>query len=188
MSAYVAITRVRRRENLLIFRPFDRKPYNEGEMPGTQKLLQVLRGESVDWDEWEAKLMPRDQCERCRRRLLVEAFTKYEFQRKERPAFCKECTAEMKGQDEKWCKTCNTWATKAEGDGCAGEGDETKKIRTLYCVKCSDVKAQQNSRTGNAKWKESVLTVRCSSKTCLALFDEQGEVSDAQKKKTMWQG
>ena len=57
-------------------------------MPGAQKLLQVLRGESVDWDEWEAMLMPRDQCGRCRRRLLVEAFTKYEFQRKERPAFC----------------------------------------------------------------------------------------------------
>ena len=32
MSSYVAITRVRRRENLLIFRPFDRKPYNEGEI------------------------------------------------------------------------------------------------------------------------------------------------------------
>ena len=65
MSSYVAITRVRRRENLLIFRPFDRKPHNEGEMPGTQKLLQVLRGDTVDWEEWEAKLMPRDQCGRC---------------------------------------------------------------------------------------------------------------------------
>eukprot|EP00959_Pyramimonas_sp_CCMP1952_P402622 8436892-Pyramimonas_sp.AAC.1 len=37
MSSCVAITRVRRRENLLMFRPFDRKPYNAGEMPGTQK-------------------------------------------------------------------------------------------------------------------------------------------------------
>ena len=50
------------------------------------------------------------------------------------------------------------------------------------CVKCSDVKAQQNSRAGNAKWMESKLTVRCSNKTCLALFDEQCEVSDAQKR------
>eukprot|EP00959_Pyramimonas_sp_CCMP1952_P434072 9089891-Pyramimonas_sp.AAC.1 len=67
MSSYVAITRVRKRENLLTFRPFDRKPDNAGEMPGTQKLLQVLRGDKMDWDEWEAELMPRDQCERCRR-------------------------------------------------------------------------------------------------------------------------
>ena len=61
-----------------------------------------------------------------------------------------------------------------------GGGDE--EFRTSYCVKCSDVKAQQKSRAGNAKWRESKLTVRCSSKTCLTLFDEQGEVSDAQKK------
>eukprot|EP00959_Pyramimonas_sp_CCMP1952_P419445 8785463-Pyramimonas_sp.AAC.1 len=74
MSSYVAITRVRRRENSLICRPFGRKPYNAGEMPGAKKFLQFLRGESFDWGEWEAELMPRDQCERCRR-LLVEAFT-----------------------------------------------------------------------------------------------------------------
>ena len=87
MSSYVAIARVRRRENLLIFWQFNRKAYNEGEMAGAKKLLQVLRGEDVDWVKWETVVMPRDQCERCRRRLLVEAFTKYEFQRKERPAF-----------------------------------------------------------------------------------------------------
>eukprot|EP00959_Pyramimonas_sp_CCMP1952_P433309 9073787-Pyramimonas_sp.AAC.1 len=51
MSSYVAITRVRMRENLLIFRPFDRKLYSAGEMPGARRLLQVLRGESFDWDE-----------------------------------------------------------------------------------------------------------------------------------------
>eukprot|EP00959_Pyramimonas_sp_CCMP1952_P021530 453903-Pyramimonas_sp.AAC.1 len=61
MSSYVAIARARRRENSLIFRPFDGKPYNEGEMPGAQKLLQVLRGKKVDWEEWGAKLMLRDQ-------------------------------------------------------------------------------------------------------------------------------
>ena len=153
MSSYVAITRVRRRENLLIFRPFDRKPYNEGEMAGTQKLLQVLRGEHVDWEDWKAQLMPRDQCERCRRRLLVEAFTKYEFQRTDRPAFCKECTAQMKSVGEKWCKTCQARATAAEGDertrhgsgrggDSAGDAEEPKTIRTMYCAKCSHVKAK----------------------------------------------
>ena len=86
-------------------------------MPGAQNLLQVLRGEGVDWDEWEAKLMPRDQCGRCRRRLLVEAFTKYEFQRKERPAFCKECAAVMKSRGEKWRKTCDTWARQCRATG-----------------------------------------------------------------------
>eukprot|EP00959_Pyramimonas_sp_CCMP1952_P442825 9270266-Pyramimonas_sp.AAC.1 len=85
--------------------------------------------------------MPRDQCERCRRRLLVEAFTKYEFQRKDRPAFCKECTEEMKNAGAKWCTTRRGWAMRAEGDDAARQGSgrnadaapengETKRIRT----------------------------------------------------------
>ena len=147
----------------------------------------------MDWEEWEAKLMPRDQCGRCRRRLLVEAFTKDEFQRKERPAFCKECTAEMKSRDEKLCKTCDTWATNAQSDESArgggdagvagiGDGDDAKQIRTMYCVKCSDVKRQKNSRRSNAKWAESVGKVRCSNDGCLSLFPEEAEMSEAQKK------
>ena len=53
MASYVAITRVRRREQLLIFWPFARAPYNEGEMPETKLLLQVMRGEDVPWEKLE---------------------------------------------------------------------------------------------------------------------------------------
>eukprot|EP00959_Pyramimonas_sp_CCMP1952_P165040 3449627-Pyramimonas_sp.AAC.1 len=151
-------------------------------MAGAKNLLQVLRGQTVDWDAWEAELMPRDQCERCQRRLLVEAFTKYEFQRKERPAFCKECTEEMKSAGEKWCKTCRGWATTAESDDEARHGSgrnadavtddgEPKRIRTMYCAKCTDVKARQKSRKGNAKWNESVDKVRCTNAKCLSIYD-----------------
>ena len=99
----------------------------------------------------------------------------------------------MKSRSEKWCKTCNAWATTAKVNGCAqeggsggvagsGDGEGAKKVRTLYCAKCSDVKAKQKSRTDNAKWAESVGTVRCSSDGCLSLFVEQAEMSEAQKK------
>ena len=47
-----------------------------------------------------------------------------------------------------------------------------------------DVKAKQTSRSGNAKWRESRCTVRCSNKTCLSLFDEKAEMSDAQKRRS----
>ena len=57
-----------------------------------------------------------------------------------------------------------------------------QKNRTMYCVKCSDVKGQQNSRRGNAKWAESVGKVRCSNEKCLSLFHEEADMSDAQKK------
>eukprot|EP00959_Pyramimonas_sp_CCMP1952_P215626 4510614-Pyramimonas_sp.AAC.1 len=99
----------------------------------------------------------------------------------------------MKDADEKWCTTCRGWATRAEADEAPRHGDDrsgdaapdgggTKRIRTMYCAKCSHVKAKQKSRSGNAKWNESVGTVRCSNDACLSLHDGKGEMSEAQKK------
>ena len=92
----------------------------------------------------------------------------------------------MKGADEKRCATCDAWATNAEGDGSVrrdgdgGVAEEAKRVRTMYRAKCEHVKAKQKSRSGIAKWRESVCTVRCSNKTCLSLFDEQTDMSEAQ--------
>ena len=133
----------------------------------------------MDWEKWEAELTPRDECERRRRRLLEEAFTKYEFMRFERPAFCKEYAVEMKSADGKWCRTCKTLATTAEGDGSAqhdgdesiaefGEAAETKKIRALSCAKCKDVKGKKNLRADSADWKNTYPNVPLSSTTCLS--------------------
>eukprot|EP00959_Pyramimonas_sp_CCMP1952_P143633 3007047-Pyramimonas_sp.AAC.1 len=44
MSSCVAITRVRRRENLLIFRPFDRAPCNAGATRGERGLGRMGGG------------------------------------------------------------------------------------------------------------------------------------------------
>ena len=52
----------------------------------------------------------------------------------------------------------------------------------MYCAKGGHVKAKQKSRCGNAKWNESVGTVRCSNGKCLSLFDESAAMSEAQKK------
>ena len=52
----------------------------------------------------------------------------------------------------------------------------------MYCAKCSHVKAKQKSRCGNAKWNESVGTVRCSNGKCLSLFEGTADMSEAQKK------
>ena len=58
MASYVAFTRVKRMEDLLIFRPFDRFLFNAGNLEGPELLLRVLRGENVDWEAIEAKHMP----------------------------------------------------------------------------------------------------------------------------------
>ena len=49
MSSYVAITRVKTRRGLLIYRPFGLKPYTQGEMEGTKLLLRKLRGLDIPW-------------------------------------------------------------------------------------------------------------------------------------------
>ena len=80
MSTYVAITRVRRREHLLIYRPFDREPYTHGEMEGTRMLLKKLRGESINWDEIEENHMPRRRCGKCKEEKYKHEFaSEYEF-------------------------------------------------------------------------------------------------------------
>ena len=58
MSSYVASTRVAKKEDLLIFRPFDRELFTQGDQEGCLLLLKVLRGEDIDWDAVEAKHMP----------------------------------------------------------------------------------------------------------------------------------
>ena len=52
----------------------------------------------------------------------------------------------------------------------------------MYCKKCSHVKAKQKSRKDNAKWNESVGSLRCTNDKCLSLHDERAEMSEAQKK------
>ena len=49
MSSHVAITRVERRKDLLIFRPFPIELFNQGQKPGLELLLKVWRREYIDW-------------------------------------------------------------------------------------------------------------------------------------------
>ena len=65
MSSYVAFTRVKRMEDLLIFRPFERQLFNQGDLEGPQLLLRVLRGETIDWDAVERDHMPSHMCAGC---------------------------------------------------------------------------------------------------------------------------
>ena len=50
MSSYVALTRVERRQDLLILRPFPLDLFTKGQKPGMELLLRTLRGDkSIDW-------------------------------------------------------------------------------------------------------------------------------------------
>ena len=62
ISSYVAFTRVKKKEDLLIYRPFDRELFAKGNLEGPELLLKVLRGEQIDWSAIEAKHMPSHMC------------------------------------------------------------------------------------------------------------------------------
>ena len=55
ISSYVALTRIKNREGLMIYRPFDREPFTHGIPQGTAFLLGKLRGEKLDWAMIEEK-------------------------------------------------------------------------------------------------------------------------------------
>ena len=62
MSSYVAFTRVKKMEDLLIFRPFDLDLFNQGNLEGPELLLKILRGENIDWEAVEQNHMPSHIC------------------------------------------------------------------------------------------------------------------------------
>ena len=65
-SSYVALTRVERRNDLLMFRPCPPRLFNQGQKQGPDLLFQVWRKEvAVDWKALEQQYMPRKTCPGC---------------------------------------------------------------------------------------------------------------------------
>ena len=65
MASYVAITRVERREDLLIYRPFPIQLFKQGQKQGLELLLRVSRGEDIPWGDIERQHMPKKYCPGC---------------------------------------------------------------------------------------------------------------------------
>ena len=74
IASYVAITRIKNREGLMIYRPFELEPFTKGIPQGTALLLRKLRGESLNWFEIEEKLMRRQTCVICKTRAEKTKF------------------------------------------------------------------------------------------------------------------
>ena len=90
MASYVAFTRVKKTEDLLIFRPFDRSLFNQGNLEGPELLLKVLRGEPIDWDAVEAKHMPSHMCISCDRKHFKNDFSEGQWKRKDGKRYCRK--------------------------------------------------------------------------------------------------
>lgn len=75
LGSYVAITRVRSREGLLILRPFAREIFTQGSPEGPGLLLRCLRGEVIDWEDLERRFLPKKSCDACGMGKLKSEFT-----------------------------------------------------------------------------------------------------------------
>ena len=62
IASYVAMTRVERRDGLLIYRPFERALFQRGPREGPELLLRVLRHDEVNWKEIDEKHTPQGYC------------------------------------------------------------------------------------------------------------------------------
>jgi len=138
MSSYVAFTRVSRKEDLLIFRPFERKLFNRGNQEGPELLLRVLRGEMIDWEAIEAKHMPSYMCCGCETKQFKFEFSEQQLHCHEGRRFCKPCEKILSCNGErKQCCKCEEWKSE--------ESFEAKIWRMHLCKKrccraCAEVR------------------------------------------------
>ena len=101
MSSYVALTRVERREDLLILRPFPLDIFSKGQKTGMELLLRTWRGDKdIDWPKIEKELMPCKRCPTCGFVKLKTSYTETEFKRLDDNnvlvGSCRLCQAEKK--------------------------------------------------------------------------------------------
>ena len=81
MGAYVATTRVKRREDVLIYRPFKLASFQHGERAGPSLLLKHLRRDRIDWKALEEEYMLSKRCSGCHAVLRKHEYLKSQWNR-----------------------------------------------------------------------------------------------------------
>ena len=102
---YVAPTRVRRADHLLIFREFDLEQLQRGDPLGPYTLLKKLRGVSIDWAIVRGKLTPPRRCSSCLQRLGIICFAEAQM-------------GMGRANDYHECLTCQREGHPCKGAGC----------------------------------------------------------------------
>ena len=112
IASYVAITRVKRRQALIIYRPFDRALFCKGPLQGPTLLLKVLRGETVDWNALEQEMIPGKRCLGCGMKREKNHYSPADWRDVAR-VWCKTCHAEKaEAGTPLLCSRCHKWKTE----------------------------------------------------------------------------
>ena len=156
LTCYVAVTRVEGRERLLIFRPFALAPFQRGDDAGRNLLLQVWRGEAIDWERIREQYVVEKACSECRERKEPRGYTAGQWKRDDASRVCKECVGRHEANGHPWqCCVCKCWQPTAafhekwqgsratlqrvselQGNKTMLEVRETKGFPTSFCHLC----------------------------------------------------
>jgi len=111
---YVALTQVQRREDLLIYRPFERELFTKGGRRGPMPLLSLLRGEPADWSAIEKEFTLHASCRGCGFVKFKPAFMQHQWTRPKEQRYCKVCVArKIEAGTPLQCNTCHLWRHEA---------------------------------------------------------------------------
>ena len=148
IASYVALTRVRHRRDLLIYRPFDFDIFTQGPPEGPELLLRHLRGEDLDWSELDAKHTPTTICTGCDKTKFKDEFHFRQWHRKEK-RYCRICEEEREKELLWQCARCLQWMEELRF---APSQMEKKDAR--WCRKCQ---MEGSEKKNNAMLQKAAL-------------------------------
>ena len=107
ITCYIAVTRVREREKLLISRPFPAAPFQQGLAGERDLLLQCWRGAQPDWAAVRARYNVTKRCSSCDIQKRTNVFAKPQWRAEDATRVCKECVRSFLAQNKPWrCAVC----------------------------------------------------------------------------------
>ena len=110
LTVYIAITRVRDRQGLFIYRPFDAAPFQRGAKLGRDLLLRFWRGDTMDWAALRAKYREERQCAERKEQKPASGYTLGRWKRMDAARICKECLQCHGAMMQPWqCMACYMW-------------------------------------------------------------------------------
>ena len=189
-AGYVALSRVRRVNDLLIFRPFPHSLFTKQKVLGPDLLLRHLRGEKIDWQKLQARYSSKSgggDCLQCHRRLLEEmpgqvckdCVTRNDEQRQQQMAAhvdhgCTVCTKRKawsefppseRGKKVRTCSECLQLPVCAE---CHKHAPELADGEQKFCNTC----IQRHELQRRARMPPTLTRWRCKGKLARTQFSE----------------
>ena len=175
IASYVAVTRVKRRQDLLIYRPFGKNIFSRGQRKGPPELLEHLRGNHVDWESLQEEYLPRGRCSHCGFMHYKEDFHLHQWSRGNGKGTCKTCMRELLAQAPLQCVKCLYWKSEESypnaqrnyrSSGTRVCLDCTKKRRCQECKELREKDAFTASEWQMANHKRKRCRGKC--KKCMS--------------------